>query len=307
MTLSETTRQQISETITNNEVVLYMKGKRRMPQCGFSARVVQILDQLVPEYLTVNVLESPEIREGIKAYSDWPTIPQLYIKGKFIGGADIVTELFNSGELHGLLGKAVPTVSAPKVAVSAAAKAALAEALASEVGAKVRLVVDAQFRPALDVDTKKDGDFEVDAGGLMVLVDRGSAARADGVNIDFVPGPSGGFRIDNPNEPPRVKQLAPSELKQKLDAQEPLWLIDVRTPDEHRTARIQGAKLLDDGLKDQLLALPKDTPLVFQCHHGGRSQAAAQFFVQQGFRKVYNLAGGIDAWSTQVDPQVPRY
>ena len=106
MTLSETTRQQISETITNNEVVLYMKGKRRMPQCGFSARVVQILDQLVPEYLTVNVLESPEIREGIKAYSDWPTIPQLYIKGKFIGGADITRDLYQSGELQKMLAEA---------------------------------------------------------------------------------------------------------------------------------------------------------------------------------------------------------
>ena len=72
MTLNEATRQQISDTLQKNEVVLYMKGKRRMPQCGFSAKVVQILDQLVPEYLTVNVLDSPEIREGIKAYSDWP-------------------------------------------------------------------------------------------------------------------------------------------------------------------------------------------------------------------------------------------
>lgn len=307
MTLSEATRQQISDTIQKNEVVLYMKGKRRMPQCGFSAKVVQILDQLVPEYLTVNVLDSPEIREGIKAYSDWPTIPQLYIKGKFIGGADIVTELFNNGELHGLLGKQVPTAVAPKLTATAPARAALTEALKDAPGHAVRLVVDAQYRPALDLDQQKDGDFVVDVEGLRFLVDRGSALRADGVSIDFVGGAQAGFRIENPNEPPRVKQLSPGELKVRLDAKEPLWLIDVRTPDEHRTARIAGAKLLDDGLKDQILGLPKDTTLVFQCHHGQRSQAAAQFFLQQGFRKVYNLAGGIDAWSTQVDPTVPRY
>jgi monothiol glutaredoxin len=307
MTLSEATRQQISETLQKNEVVLYMKGKRRMPQCGFSAKVVQILDQLVPEYTTVNVLDSAEIREGIKAYSDWPTIPQLYIKGKFVGGADIVTELFNNGELHGLLGQAVPTVSAPKLSATPSARAALQEALQDAPGLAVRLVVDAQFRPALDLDQQKDGDFVVDVEGMRFLIDRGSALRADGVSIDFVGGAQAGFRIENPNEPPRVKQLSPSELKVRLDAKEPLWLIDVRTPDEHQTARIAGAKLLDDGLKDQILGLPKDTTLVFQCHHGQRSQAAAQFFLQQGFRKIYNLAGGIDAWSTQVDPAVPRY
>lgn len=307
MTLSEATRQQISDTIQKNEVVLYMKGKRRMPQCGFSAKVVQILDQLVPEYLTVNVLDSPEIREGIKAYSDWPTIPQLYIKGQFIGGADIVTELFNSGELHGLLGKAVPTASAPKLSASPAARAALQDALRDAPGQAVRLVVDAQFRPALDLDQQKDGDFVIDVEGTRFLVDRGSALRADGVSIDFVGGAQAGFRIENPNEPPRVKQLSPAELKTRMDAKEPLWLIDVRTPEEHHTAKISGAKLLDDALKDQILALPKETALVFQCHHGQRSQAAAQFFLQQGFRKIYNLAGGIDAWSTQVDPAVPRY
>jgi monothiol glutaredoxin len=77
-----------------------MKGNRLQPQCGFSARVVQILDSLLPEYTTVDVLRTPEIREGIKEFSAWPTIPQLYVDGEFLGGCDIVTELYTSGELQ---------------------------------------------------------------------------------------------------------------------------------------------------------------------------------------------------------------
>jgi monothiol glutaredoxin len=81
-----------------------MKGNRRMPQCGFSATVVQILDHLIPEYTTVDVLQDPEVREGIKAYTQWPTIPQLYVKGEFVGGCDIVREMFQTGELQKTLG-----------------------------------------------------------------------------------------------------------------------------------------------------------------------------------------------------------
>ncbi len=92
--------QRIEDQIKATDVVLFMKGSATFPQCGFSARVVQVLNNLGVKYQTVNVLADQEIREGIKVYSDWPTIPQLYIKGELIGGADIVTELFQSGELQ---------------------------------------------------------------------------------------------------------------------------------------------------------------------------------------------------------------
>ncbi len=84
-------------------VVLFMKGNPMFPQCGFSARVVQILKHSGVNFSSVNVLEDPEIRDGIKAFSDWPTIPQLYVKGEFVGGCDIVTEMFQAGELQALL------------------------------------------------------------------------------------------------------------------------------------------------------------------------------------------------------------
>ena len=97
-------RSAIQRSITENPVVLYMKGTRRQPQCGFSARVVEILDGMLRDYVTVDVLADPALREGIKEFSSWPTIPQLYVRGEFVGGCDIVTELYQSGELKRTLG-----------------------------------------------------------------------------------------------------------------------------------------------------------------------------------------------------------
>jgi len=98
--------EKIESQIKGNKVMLYMKGNREMPQCGFSARVVQILDSYDVMYETVDVLSDPEIRQGIKDYSNWPTIPQLYVNGEFVGGCDICVELFQSGELETILNPA---------------------------------------------------------------------------------------------------------------------------------------------------------------------------------------------------------
>ena len=93
----------IRKLVANNDVVLFMKGHKSMAQCGFSHQVDTILQHLGVDYKDVNVLESMEIREGIKSFSNWPTIPQLYVNGKFIGGSDIVTEMYRNGELQKLL------------------------------------------------------------------------------------------------------------------------------------------------------------------------------------------------------------
>ncbi|HEY2483029.1 MAG TPA: Grx4 family monothiol glutaredoxin [Caulobacteraceae bacterium] len=93
----------IAKTITDHPVTLFMKGTPDQPGCGFSAVVVQILDHLGADFVGVNVLQSDDLRQGVKAYSDWPTIPQLYVKGEFVGGCDIVREMFQSGELKTLL------------------------------------------------------------------------------------------------------------------------------------------------------------------------------------------------------------
>ena len=104
-----------------------------------------------------------------------------------------------------------------------------------------------------------------------------------------------------------IRQISAPELKAMMDRGEAVELIDVRTEHERAMAVIDGSKLLDDGVHEYLLSLDRSTPIVFQCHHGMRSQAAAEYFARNGFTNVYNLAGGIDAWSTDVDRSVPRY
>ena len=100
------TNARLDEIVNKNDVVLFMKGSALFPQCGFSSRAVAILNHLGVDFETVDVLQDPEIRQGIKAYSDWPTIPQLYVKGEFVGGSDIMMEMYESGELQQLLAKA---------------------------------------------------------------------------------------------------------------------------------------------------------------------------------------------------------
>ena len=97
----------IGQIVKSNDVVLFMKGTALFPQCGFSSRAIAILDRIGARYETVDVLQDPEIRSGIKDYSDWPTIPQLYVRGEFVGGSDIMMEMFESGELKELIGQEV--------------------------------------------------------------------------------------------------------------------------------------------------------------------------------------------------------
>ncbi len=102
-------KERIDALVKSNDVVLFMKGSALFPQCGFSSRAVAILDHLEVPYETFDVLQDQEVRNAIKEYSDWPTIPQLYIKGEFVGGSDIMMEMFESGELQQLVGASVPS------------------------------------------------------------------------------------------------------------------------------------------------------------------------------------------------------
>ena len=308
--MDERTRERIQSAIEGNDVVLFMKGTPQQPRCGFSATVVQILDTLGARYSSVDVLSDAAVREGIKEYSDWPTIPQLYVKKEFVGGCDIVKELYGSGELEEKLGvKPATPIEPPRITVTERAAKALKAALDSESDTEgVRFEIDARYGYALSIGERSPKDIVVESGGVTLLLDRGSAQRAGGTTIDYVDTPEGAaFKIDNPNEPPKVRQMAPRELARRLDLKEGLQLFDVRTEGERQTAMITGSRLLDRATEAEITQLPKDAVLVFHCHHGGRSQAAAEHFLGQGFKNVYNLAGGIDAWSVEVDPSVRRY
>lgn len=298
---------QLSDLVRSDKVVLFMKGNRQFPQCGFSATVVGILDQLVPSYKTVNVLSDPAIRDGIKVYSKWPTIPQLYVNGEFVGGCDIIRDMFEAGELQALLGVQPLETKIPKVIVTAAAAKAFKDA-AEGPEDHPRVQISAKFEYELFLDKKEKGDIEAEAGGLIFLFDAASARRADGMSIDFVIADGGGgFKIENPQEPPKVRPLAPKALQEMMSKGEKMHLFDVRAPAEREIAKIEPSRLLDDPGQDFLAELPRDTTLVFYCHHGVRSRSAAEHFLREGFKKIYNVEGGIDAWSRTVDPSVPKY
>jgi monothiol glutaredoxin len=306
MPLSDPQRAELDRLVRSSHVVLFMKGNRRFPQCGFSATVVGILDQLTSDYATVNILAEPAVRDGMKEYSSWPTFPQLYVKGTFVGGCDIVTEMHASGELQKLLGTDSKPVAPPKITISAAAARAFAAA-APEGTEVLRLAIDADFNCDLHFAPREATDLEVTAAGIVIHVPRASASRADGLSIDFVEGLGGGaFRIDNPNEPPRVKRIGPKELAKML-AEGKVQLFDVRPDAERARASIKDARSLDAEGQQHLFELAKDTPIALLCHHGVRSRAAAEELLGEGFTRVFNVEGGIDAWSLEVDPAVPRY
>jgi monothiol glutaredoxin len=299
-------RTTIQQAIAENPVVLYMKGSRRRPECGFSARVVEILDGLLDDYVTFDVLADSKLREGIKEFSSWPTIPQLFVRGEFVGGADIVAALQESGELGEKLA-ALPKPPSPKITLSDAARAELRSAIESTTEC-IRLDVSPTFEHDLCVGVPDPSDIVLDLGDVRVSIPPASARRADGIGIDIVTTPDGpAFKITNPNEPPRVKPITAPELRARLDRGDDIFLVDVRTPGERDIARIEGARLLDAALHDEILRLPRDRVIVCQCHSGVRSRSAAEELVELGFRDVYNLEGGIDAWSRDVDPEVPRY
>jgi monothiol glutaredoxin len=313
MPITAEQRAEFDKLVHSNKVVLFMKGNRNFPQCGFSATVVGILDQLTSGYKTVNIFEDPSIRDGMKEFSSWPTFPQLYVNGEFVGGCDIVKAMHAAGELKTLLGSAGVAavedkpVKAPAVTITPAAAKAFKDA-AGDAGSDVlRLEIDAQFNSDLHFGPKVAGDLEVQSSGLTLHVGRASAGRADGITIDFVESPGGGgFKIDNPNEPPRVKPVTPAGLKAMLDMGT-VELFDVRPDDERARASIAQAKKLDAAGQKYLSSLDKKAPIALHCHHGTRSRNAAEQLIKSGFTNVYNLEGGIAAWSRDVDPSIPQY
>jgi monothiol glutaredoxin len=309
MSLDSATRGRIETLLAEHPVVLFMKGTPDAPRCGFSAAASGVLNELLPEYLGIDVLEDAELREGIKAYGNWPTIPQLYVKGELVGGADIVQSMYSSGELQELFGLPKPDRTPPQIAISDTAANAIRAALAeAEAGIVLQLSIDARFQAQFHLAEQQDGLIRADANGIAIQMDLATAQRARGIRIDWVDTPQGsGLSIDNPNAPAAVKSLSVGELKSRLDAGD-LTLVDVRPPEERAQAAIaQPFRTFDEGVEALAAALPKDAPLAFLCHGGGRSARAAEHFRALGFRSVYNVQGGIDAWSREVDPSVPRY
>jgi monothiol glutaredoxin len=209
----EDVQEQIAALVSSHRIVLFMKGMPTHPQCGFSAAVSGTLSRMGIAFHAVDVLAEPAMREGVKTFSDWPTLPQLFVDGDFVGGADIVAEMESDGSLATLLGVSMP---------------------------------------------------------------------------------------------PPVHQTSPEQIATWL-AEDALLLLDVRTDAERAIASVEGARPLRQDDFAELEQLPRDTRIAFLCHHGIRSQAAAEAFRQIGFTELHNVVGGIEAWSVDVDPSIPRY
>ena len=308
MSLDPALRSRIESLLQANRVVLFMKGQPGMPQCGFSAKASGVLEDLGVEYAHVNVLADQEIREGIKVYGNWPTIPQLYIDGELVGGSDIIEQLASSGELSQMLGLPAPDRTPPQVTVTEAAAEQLRGALASEPGAALALSIDARFQPRFQIVPRNDSAIAVETQGLRIQFDLSSARRANGITIDWVDDFRGqGLAIDNPNAPKPVQAITPAEAERQVGTGE-LVLVDVRPPEERAIASLPVPhRTLDGDGRPALEALPKDTRLAFICHHGGRSAQAAEEFRAKGFTAVFNVEGGIDRWAQEVDGGIPRY
>lgn len=307
MTQTELVRDHIKSTIQSNHVVLFMKGTQTAPRCGFSAQVCSILEDLGVSFTSLDVLTDPTLREEIKTFSNWPTIPQLYVGGQFIGGCDIVTELFQSGELNRLLGVGEVEKLAPKILISNSAAAAFASAGGGE-NESLRLEISPNYEYDLLFDSPKLGDIEVTTNGVTLRMSRATAKRADGLEIDFVEGPAGaGFKIHSPNERVGVKSISPKDLEKLIAELPDIELFDVRTEQERAIAQIPNSRAMDNRGEQHLRSIDKGAPVFVYCHHGARSRAFAQQLVDAGYRNVHNLEGGIDAWSREVDPSVPRY
>ncbi len=204
MSLSADTRARIESILSSHEVVLFMKGSPERPQCGFSMKASSIVGGLVADYAHVDVLQDPEIREGIKVYGQWPTLPQLYVKGELIGGSDIIEQMSNSGELHELLGGTAPDRTPPTITITDEAAGQIRKAMAEQgEGLALHMAVDARFNSRFELKPATGHEISASSNGVTVHFDPASAPRANGIVIDWVDrGVQGaGLSIRNPNAP----------------------------------------------------------------------------------------------------------
>lgn len=307
MSLDTTTRDRIEHLLKDHRVVLFMKGTRQQPMCGFSAAATNTLNELLPDYHTVNVLEDSDIREGIKAFGNWPTIPQLYVDGELVGGADIIRQMYGSGELHQLFGAQAPDRTPPEITITDKAAQAIREGTANAQGMALHLEIGPDHSAGFQLAPGSEHDIVVNANGIEVHFDPASAQRAKGIVIDWVSTMQGeGLSLKFPGAT-ELKSMSVHELQQRL-AKGDITLIDVR-PAQGRAmaAPLPQARVLEDEGYAALAALPKDTTLAFICHHGISSRSAAERFIAHGFTNVYSVDGGMDAWATEIDASVARY
>lgn len=308
MALDSETREIIDGLLAENKVVLFMKGTPAQPQCGFSATTVSTLNMMLPDYMTVDVLEHPSIRDGIKEYGNWPTVPQLYVDGELIGGCDIIQDMMKSGDLGEALGVQTPEITTPTITINEAGIEAMRNATESNSSASLHLQIGADWTHKISLEPTRSGAVQVQIGDIELHMDPWTASRADGLNMTLEEELTGTrFAFDNPNAPPPVNQMTVQALKERLDEGADVILIDVRADDERAKASIASSRPWNEEAMQLVESLPKDREIIMHCHMGGRSQALADVLRRRGHTNLHNLRGGIKAWSEEIDPSVPQY
>jgi len=215
--------------------------------------------------------------------------------------------MFNSGELHDMLGVERPDRTPPEVTITDAAAEKILEAMQGHEGIGLHFAIDAGFQSQFNVGPIEGHEIKVEANGVTMLFDIASAQRARGAVIDWVTTMQGeGLTIKLPEAPNPIRQMSVAELKDEMDNNSVI-LVDIRVAEERALASLDAARPMDRETMEEIEAMPKDTALAFLCHHGKRSNIAAEHFRKNGFTNVSNVAGGIDAWSKEIDSKVPLY
>ncbi|MFU8877714.1 MAG: Grx4 family monothiol glutaredoxin [Wenzhouxiangellaceae bacterium] len=297
MALTPAVRDRIESMVTENKVMLFMKGTPKMPQCGFSAQTAGALDTLLDgDYASFNVLEDNEIREGVKEFGNWPTIPQLYVNGELVGGCDIIMEMFNTGELHEAFGMEKPDRTPPEIEITDKAAEKIREFLDAYPGQYLHFRVGSDWDAQFQLGPKQGTEIEAEAAGLTVLMDLASAQRARGAKIDWVETVQGeGLKLDLPGAPPPVREMTAETLQQRLNAGERIVVIDVRGQADRQDKPLEIARALDADLMAELNDADRKLPLVFVCNKGISSRDVAEHYRKQGFTEVFSLQGGIES------------
>ncbi|TAL75273.1 MAG: Grx4 family monothiol glutaredoxin [Rhodanobacter sp.] len=294
--LDSATRERIETLLQNHPVVLFMKGDRQQPMCGFSAAATNILNELLPEYHTVNVLEDAEIRDGIKEYGNWPTIPQLYVNGELVGGADIIRQMYGSGELHALFKLPAPDRTPPEITVTDAAAKAIRESMEHADGLALHLEIGRDQSAGFQLAPAGDSDIVASSNGLEIHFDPDSAQRAKGIVIDWVSTAQGeGLSLSFPGSG-KIRDLDVATLKARL-AKGDITLVDVRSAaSRDGLPALPQARILEDEGDGVIGTLPKDTEIAFICMRGISCRTVAERYIAHGFTHVYSVTGGMEAW-----------
>jgi len=215
--------------------------------------------------------------------------------------------MYTPGELHELLGAVRPDRTPPEIEISAAAVEAIRNGMAEDPGMALHLAIDGRWQAQFMLKPAQGHEIRAESNGISMLMDLATAQKARGMRVDWVDDLRGsGLAISLPLAPVGVRPMSVEELAARLQRGD-IKVLDVRAEHERHIAPFAQALALDSETLQAVSALPKDTPLAFLCHHGNSSRQAAEHFRGLGFTHVYNIEGGIDAWSQRIDAGVARY